>query len=143
MKINRISFLNKSVCLGKFNIMHNYLNRLSKIPWSHLAEYFFKQRSFNRQCVTISMYIILMLGFVNCQVDFNDDDEEEIKVYRPRPIDYVNSVNSAYKGPNAYSIGNQQQPNQPNNTKHINLNQKKENNLTTPNRLVEGFKFLI
>lgn len=80
--------------------MHNYLKRLSKIPWSHLAEYFFKQRSFNWQCVTISVYIILMFGFVNCQVDFNDDDEEEIKVYRPRPIDYVNIVNSANKGPN-------------------------------------------
>lgn len=74
------------------------INGLQKFVDSWLR--FLKESSFNWQLINFFMYIIFLYGAVNCQVDFSDDDDEEIKIYRPKPIDYVNNVNSVHKGPN-------------------------------------------
>lgn len=88
-----------------------YLNLPPDMPWTLLASNFFKyQKSFwrtRRSIIVLFLYIMIMVNMVNCQVDFNDDDEESENVYKAKTNDYnnVNIVNDPYMQKNKVSNG--------------------------------------
>lgn len=63
--------------------MHKYFSILVN-QWTFITKNIIAFKSLSCKNIILSIYIFFAFQFVNCQMGFSDDDDEEINVYYPK-----------------------------------------------------------